>query len=83
MVLLSVVCLVINLVEVRGSDYLNIIFFITNMIVFQKLVFIQIIIFLLKIYDIGVVKLRNQMNSKLFICIDYMLNCFPVYTIRN
>lgn len=64
MVLLSVICLVINLVEIKGSDYLNILFFISNMIVFQKLVFIQIIIFLLKIYDIGVVKLRNQMNSQ-------------------
>lgn len=67
MVILSLICLVLNLSKVQNIDYVNIMFFISNMIVFQKLVFIQIIIFLLKIYDIGVIKLRNQMNSNFLI----------------
>lgn len=65
MVLLSAVQIAMKYTNSSIKEYFAIIFLMAQMIIFQKILFIQIIIFLLKVFDISSIRLRNQMNSKL------------------
>lgn len=64
MVVLSIIQIGLSYSKIGIKEYLILIFLIGQMIIFQKLLFIQIIIFLLKVFDISSIRLRNQMNSK-------------------
>lgn len=64
MVVLSIFQIGLSYLKMSIKEYLILIILIAQMIIFQKLLFIQIIIFLLKVFDISSIRLRNQMNSK-------------------
>ena len=63
MVALSLISFLVSVLTEKDHDFVALICFTANMIIFQKLVFIQVILYLLKVFDIGIIKLRNQMNS--------------------
>lgn len=60
---ISIIGYVVNDALNHDSLYVRMVFFIVNGILYQKLMFTQIIVYLLKMFDIGIIKLRNQMNG--------------------
>ena len=64
MVVLSLVQICFRYSKISANEYIIMILLICQMSTFQKILFIQIVIFLLKIFDISSIRLRNQMNSR-------------------
>ena len=75
MSLISLIGFIFDLTLKSDDQFLRLIFFVLNNVLYQKLVFTQVVVFLLKMFDIGIVKLRNQMNSNLLI---YIFNNYQV-----
>lgn len=63
MVALSLIQIAFKYSNIDSKEYIIMILLICQMTTFQKILFIQIIIFLLKVFDISSIRLRNQMNS--------------------
>lgn len=48
-----------------AKEYVIIVLLVAQMIIFQKILFIQVVIYLVKVFDVSTPRLQNQMNSSL------------------